>query len=192
MAVPPPNILAPSFQPRDLEEKGDGMTKTVVGLFQSKGQAEKAVEELSSEGVDRKDVAIVTRDERGDRGEQGDRRAEARAGDSQRETMDVGAPSVSEGLAWGGGLGGLAGLAAGAGAMAIPGVGPVPAAGLTGGMAGGLIDYGIPEERGREYEKKMEEGSILTVVHTSGEKADRVASILRRNGAQDVKIHEGK
>lgn len=172
------------------------MTKTVVGLFQSKGQAEKAVEELSSEGVDRKDVAIVTRDERGDRGEQGDRRAEARAGDSQRETMDVGAPSVSEGLAWGGGLGGLAGLAAGAGAMAIPGVGPVPAAGLTGaaagGVAGGLIDYGIPEERGREYEKKMEEGSILTVVHTSGEKADRVASILRRNGAQDVKIHEGK
>jgi len=177
------------------------MTKTVVGLFQSKGQAEKAVEELSSEGVDRKDVAIVTRDERGDRGEQGDRRAEARAGDSERETMNVGEPGVSEGLAWGGGLGGLAGLAAGAGAMAVPGVGPVLAAGplaasltgaAAGGVAGGLIDYGIPEERGREYEKKVEEGSILTVVHTSGDKADRVASILRRNGAQDVKIHEGK
>ena len=176
------------------------MTKTVVGLFESKGQAEKAVEELSSEGVDRKDVAIVTREEPGDRGEQGDRRAEARAGDSERETMDVGEPSLSEGLAWGGGLGGLAGLAAGAGAMALPG-GPVPGAGplaagptgtAAGGVAGGLIDYGIPEERGREYEKKMEEGGILTVVHTSGDKADRVASILRRNGAQDVKIHEGK
>lgn len=179
------------------------MGKTVIGVFKSKDQAEKAVDELKKVGVGHEDISIVTRDESKEHA--GAKGAEARAGGGRADyevgDIDVGGHDVGSGVTWGGGLGGLAGILAGAGALAIPGVGPILAAGplaavlsgaVTGGIAGGLVDYGIPETRGKEYEKKVKEGGILTVVHASEDKADRAEDILRAHGATDVESHEGK
>ncbi len=108
------------------------------------------------------------------------------------------ADTVTDGALSGATWGGLAGLALGAGALAVPGVGPLLAAGpiaaaltgaATGGIAGGLIDWGIPEERGRHYENKVREGNILAIVHVSGNKADEAAKVLREHGAKDVETH---
>lgn len=86
----------------------------------------------------------------------------------------------------------------GVGALTIPGVGPIFAAGpiagmlsgaATGGIAGGLVDWGIPAERSNFYEQKVKEGKILASVRSNEDKVDRAANILRENGAMDVEVH---
>ncbi|MFO8059765.1 MAG: hypothetical protein R6U70_03795 [Bacillota bacterium] len=158
--------------------------RTVVGVFSSRDNAERAVEELRNRGWDR-DISILAREE-GRQGRQGGDRG-------QMENQDL-----SEGVATGGVLGGLAGLAASAGLMTIPGVGPVLAAGpiattltgvVTGGLAGGLVDYGIPAEEGRQYEEEVKRGRILTMVRTEDRRASDVERILRERGADRVKSH---
>lgn len=107
------------------------MSKVVVGVFHDRGQAESALEDLKSEGLE-KDVSLVARDEEG-----------------SGTGMDD--QDLTEGAFTGGALGGIAGLLAGAGALLIPGVGPIIVAGLiaatltgvvTGGIAGSLADHG--------------------------------------------------
>ena len=160
--------------------------RTVVGIFSSRDRAERAVSELRERGWDR-NISILAREDEG--GGQGRGQGQMRGGTQQ---------DLSEGVATGGTLGGLAGLAAGAGMLTIPGVGPILAAGpiaatltgvVTGGLAGGLVDYGIPEEEGRRYEEEVKRGRILTFVRTSGDRTSDAESILRENGADNVRSH---
>lgn len=177
---------------------GDNMSKTVVGVFKSRGQVEKAIEELHGYGIGKDEISVVSKDDRKE-GQHGGREMESKAGDGGM--MNVSGQDVSGGASWGGGIGATAGILAGAGALAIPGIGPILAVGplaaaltgaVTGGIAGGLVDYGIPEGRGKEYEEKVKQGSVLTVVKCSEDKRKRVEDILRENGASDVESHEGK
>ena len=156
---------------------------TVVGLFDDRSQAEKAVEEIKHSGIAENEISIVGKEDRL-RGENNDH--------------DVRGAKMSTGATTGGTIGGLAGLLAGAGALAIPGVGPILAvgpiaAGLTGvaagGLVGGLVDLGIPKERGEHYENELKKGSILAAVKTDGNKTQDVADFMRKNGARDVESH---
>ncbi|HHX87088.1 MAG TPA: hypothetical protein GX693_02785 [Firmicutes bacterium] len=154
------------------------MSKVVIGVFDEHDAAESAIRELKSQGFDR-EISMVARD-------------------SEETGGGMGGQDLTTGTVTGGTLGGLAGLLAGAGALLIPGIGPIVAAGplaagltgvVTGGVAGGLIDYGIPEARGEYYEDQLRRGSILVTLKSSAEKVDLAASILRNNGAQDVETH---
>jgi len=100
------------------------------------------------------------------------------------------------GLIVGGALGWLAGI----GAVSLPGIGPLIAAGpimaalsgaavggAAGGLIGTLIGLGIPEYEARQYEGKLRDGNILLSVHTEdNDKAKEVANILKAGGVQDV------
>ncbi|MBI2875195.1 MAG: hypothetical protein HYY09_08900, partial [Firmicutes bacterium] len=106
---------------------------------------------------------------------------------------------LGEGTWTGTAVGGLAGLLAGAGTLAIPGLGPIlaigPLAGIltgavTGGIGGALVDFGIPETRGKELEKRVKEGKILALVRTEQDKVDKAESIFKDRGAKDVEVHE--
>ncbi|HAA90337.1 MAG: Putative membrane protein [Thermoanaerobacterales bacterium 50_218] len=156
------------------------MAKVVLGVFDTKEQAEKAVQELRNRGF-HKEISVLARDEK-----------------REGLEMETDSDSVMEGVTTGGVLGGLAGLVAGAGALAIPGIGPLIAAGpiagllsgaAAGGIAGGLIDWGIPEEEGRHYEEEVRKGKILVAVQSSGPRVDEAAQVLRQFGAHDVKTH---
>lgn len=153
------------------------MSKVVVGIFRERDMAESAVNELKEEGFE-KDISLVVKDEKGE------------------PTMED--QNLMEGTVTGGVLGGVAGWLAGAGALLIPGVGPIVAAGpfaatltglVGGGLAGGLVDYGIPEERGEYYEEKVRQGNILITLESSDAHVDAAASVLRENGAEDVETH---
>ncbi|NPV26654.1 MAG: DUF1269 domain-containing protein [Firmicutes bacterium] len=160
------------------------LAKTVASTFASRDQAERAVNELRQKGFDR-EISIVAKDEKGDL------------------KKDIGAPTmrgdtVTDGATTGGVLGGLAGLAVGAGALAIPGLGPIVAAGpiagllsgaATGGIAGSLVDWGIPEAEGRRYEEDIKAGNILVAVRTDDTKANEASETLKKYGANIVKIH---
>ena len=163
---------------------------TVIGVFNDSEAAEKAVKTLREKGFEQSEISIVARDE----------------GKTTKKDMEAGgelggSENIADGTAWGGAIGGVAGLLAGVGALAIPGIGPIIAAGplagalsgaVTGGVAGGLIDLGIPEERGKEYEEKLKQGGILAVIETSDDKANDAGEVLRNNGANDVEAHGGE
>ena len=168
------------------------MSKTVLGVFRDTSQAEKAVDELERRGVKKEDVSIVARENLVRSSGQGD-------GSSSQDatTMDFG-EDLSGGISTGGAIGGIAGLLAGVGALAIPGVGPIIAAGpiaaalsgaVTGGIAGGLIDWGIPEDVGERYEQRVKEGKIVAIVRANDKKVSEAASIFRRHGAEEVETH---
>jgi uncharacterized membrane protein len=99
----------------------------------------------------------------------------------------------------GAGLGSVAGLLAGIAALAVPGVGPILAAGplatvlggmLAGGAVGGIIGalatVGVPEEYAREYAASIEQGSTLVSVHTDALARDAVERVLVAHGGRDV------
>ncbi len=106
--------------------------------------------------------------------------------------------NISDGVTSGAVIGGAAGLLAGLGALAIPGVGPLLAAGpiaaaltggVTGGLAGGLIDYGIPEGESQRYQDQVKQGNIVAMIKADGQKVDQVAEVFRRHGADEVKTY---
>lgn len=188
------------------------MDRTVIGVFSSKAQAERAVSELREKGFSNQ-ISILARGSEGAKNpvEEVSNRVTLR-GDVHENPVDSAAvedaargpetgnnETVLDGAGWGASLGGAAGLLAGAGFLALPGFGPILAAGpisaaltgaATGGIAGGLLDYGIPDERGRRYEEEVRSGRILAIVRTDARKAEEAAQILRRNGASSVETHD--
>ncbi|HHU29540.1 MAG TPA: hypothetical protein GXZ53_02460 [Firmicutes bacterium] len=162
------------------------MSQTVVGLFHSREQAEEAVRELRNRDFDAGDISLITRGEESE--------------NSSEQTMDYEEQNLADGTLTDGVLGGMAGLLAGAGALLIPGIGPIIAAGplagaltgaVTGGIAGGLIDYGIPEDEGDRYEQEIRQGGVMVALEAEDENiAGEVEAILQENGAYEVKIHE--
>src|SRR5262245_5552234 len=131
------------------------MAKTVVGLFDTAAEAQSAVQDLVNSGFERNDISLIATDARGEYA-----REVGGTGSSAGEGAAAGAVG-------GGVLGGVLGLLVGAGALAIPGIGPALAAGplaaalgsagagalvgagvgaATGGIIGALVGAGIPEE----------------------------------------------
>ncbi|GAB6181707.1 membrane protein [Desulfotomaculum defluvii] len=158
--------------------------KTITGFFSSKEQAERAISELRRIGYD-KDISLVAK-------------GEEKRQDGSMTSNFTGGDGVGDGAASGATIGGLAGLALGAGALAIPGFGPLVAAGpiaamlsgaATGGIAGGLADYGIPAEKGREFEQRIREGKMLVTVKADDGTAEKAAQALRTAGGDNVEIH---
>ncbi|HEY3315451.1 MAG TPA: hypothetical protein VGL40_09295 [Bacillota bacterium] len=196
--------------------------KTVIGVFKSRNQADKAIDELQQKGFKKGEINVVTKQQgmhgAGGGQSQGNHGATSSRGSGQMTShssqgqgsgprgatgsrageMGYGGEDVSEGVTTGGVIGGVAGLLAGAGALAIPGIGPLLAAGpiagaltgaVTGGVAGGLVDYGIPEESSHKYEQQVKEGNILAMVKADEQKVNEAALIFRQNGATDVETH---
>jgi hypothetical protein len=92
------------------------------------------------------------------------------------------------------------GLLAGIGALAIPGVGPLIAAGpllsalagigvggAVGGVAGGLIGMGIPEYEAKHYEGRLQKGGILLSVHCdTSDEIKEAKEIMQRTNGEDI------
>jgi uncharacterized membrane protein len=167
--------------------------KTVVGLFEDYRDADRAVSELSSQGFTRSEISIAARDSA-----IRDRMVAGEAGTERAVAESAGAGAVGGSV-----VGGLAGLLVGIGALAIPGVGPVIAAGTlattlgstavgagigaaAGGLIGALVGLGIPEEDATFYAEGVKRGGVLVTVQTSDDRASEALSIMRRSNAVDV------
>jgi len=148
------------------------MDKRVIGVYDNGDDAVRAVEDLKAQGYDRNDISIVAKD-----------RDEVDAVNAETGTKTE--EGLAAGAATGGILGGATGLLAGVGALAIPGIGPILAAGPiaamltgavvgagTGGLAGALIGMGIPEDEANQYERDVKEGKLLVLLDPSARKVD--------------------
>lgn len=170
------------------------MEKKIIGYFQDNNQAGQAANELKAKGFN--EISLLGNEKNGGEGSE--------SGDNKG--MSLGDLNISNGTVTGGTIGGLVGLGLGTGvlgalgtaALLIPGVGPIVAMGplaailggaITGGVAGALIDYGIPKEHSDYYETKIKEGNSVMVLKTDEHKADEVARIMRNFGAKEVRVH---
>lgn len=169
------------------------MAKAVVGVFQSENRAKEAISELKRQGFEEREISLIARERREEGAQGGKREGENRGGWLTMEEQNLG-----NGVLTGSAIGGLAGILAGAGALLIPGVGPIIAAGplaaflsgvVGGGLVGGLVDFGIPEERGRYFEERVKQGGILVTLKVQEDEVPQVTSVLRRYGAEDVEAH---
>ncbi|GAB6989044.1 general stress protein [Paenibacillus pini] len=156
------------------------MEKKIVGVFETEAEASRAITGLQRSGFRSDQISVITKDR----------------DDLETLTEETGtkAPEgVATGVATGGVLGGVTGLLAGIGALAIPGIGPILAAGPiaatlagiavgagAGGMVGGLIGLGIPEEDAKEYEGFVNKGKILVIAEASERDTD-IYDIFREN-----------
>ncbi len=166
--------------------------RTVVGLFDTFEHAQTVADDLVRRGFSRNDISIVSNDA-----------AQAHTTDTPAEHThhDSGAEGATTGAVIGTGIGAVAGLAA----LAIPGIGPVVAAGpllaalggagigaVTGGLLGGLADAGVPEEHAEIYAEGVRRGGALVMVTTDEHRAEWAIESMNRHSAVNIEERAAK
>jgi hypothetical protein len=181
---------AGSKQDRKIEVKEIEMAnkKTAVfGIYKTVGDAERAVNNLMSTGFTSDDISVLMPDSKSTREFAHEKNTKAPEG-------------TATGATAGGVIGGTLGLLAGIGTLAIPGVGPLIAAGpimaalaglgvggAVGGLIGAMVGMGIPEYEAKRYEGWVKEGGVLLSVHCdTSDEIKRAKDILKSTGAQDI------
>jgi len=163
--------------------------QTVGALFQSRNDAESAINALKGRGFRGEQIGIAMRD----------RNAQ---GELIQETGTKAAQGATTGAVSGGVLGGVVGFLVGVGALVIPGIGPVISAGVltaalgtagatalagagvgaaAGGLVGALVGLGIPESEAAYFETGFRKGGVLVTVNAAGRITEAV-DVLQQYG----------
>ncbi|WP_426128935.1 hypothetical protein [Pararhizobium sp. PWRC1-1] len=163
------------------------MTKTVTGLFDHYSDASAAVEQLKTTGVSDSDISIVSNN------------SDGRYKDNDNDVAE----DAGAGAGIGAAVGGVGGLLTGLGIMAIPGVGPVVAAGwlaatavgavtgaVVGGAAGGIVgaltESGVDERDAHVYAEGIRRGGTLVTARVPDAQATGAQAILQRSNWVDL------
>ncbi len=150
--------------------------KTVSRVYDTYAQARNAVTAIEAAGVPDAEVSLV---------------ANKYVSEKYADVKEVSAPATGAGI--GGAVGGGAGLLAGLGLLAIPGLGPVVAAGwlaatavgaaagaAAGGLVGALVGAGVSNEDAHVYSESVRRGGTLVSARVPDSDAGRIQSILDR------------
>lgn len=162
--------------------------RTVARLYDSYADASAAVRELEAAGFLHDDVSLIG----------GHRGAQDLAAAGRGEEAGA-AGGAAAGATVGTLVGGTAGLLAGLGALAIPGFGPIVAAGwlaaalagagigaATGGILGALAQAGIAEEHAHVYAEGLRRGGTLVLVRAEDRRAAEAERILTHHNPVDM------
>ena len=159
----------------------------VFGIYATPSTAEAAVDHLLANGFTNSAISVLLPDDESTRAFAHEKATKAPEG-------------TATGAVTGGVIGGTLGLLAGIGALAIPGVGPLIAAGpimatiagvgaggTVGGLVGALVGMGIPEYEAKRYEGAVKGGGTLLSVHCdTSEQVDAAKISLKNTGARDI------
>ena len=163
------------------------MARSVFCIVRTRDQAENIVDRLKATGFSNNDISVLFPDKTGTR-------------DFAHEHNTKAPEGAVAGGATGAVTGGVLGWLAGIGALAIPGLGPLIAAGpimaalsgaavggALGGLVGALIGMGLPEFEAKRFESKVKSGNILISVHSeNSDETDRAEEIFEKAGAEDI------
>jgi hypothetical protein len=159
----------------------------VFGIYATPATAEAAVDHLLTRGFTNSAISVLLPDDETTRAFAHEKNTKAPEG-------------TTTGVTTGGVIGGALGLLAGIGALAIPGIGPLIAAGpivatlagvgaggAVGGIVGALVGMGIPEYEAKRYEGAVKGGGTLLSVHCdTSEQIDFAKEALKDTGARDI------
>lgn len=159
----------------------------VFGIYATPATAENGVDHLLTLGFANSAISVLLPDDETTRAFAHEKKTKAPEG-------------TAAGVATGGIIGGTLGLLAGVGALAIPGIGPLIAAGpivgalaglgaggAVGGIVGALVGMGIPEYEAKRYEGAVKDGGTLLSVHCdTSERVDLAKQALQDTGARDI------
>ena len=159
----------------------------VFGIYATAATAEAAVDHLIARGFTNSAISVLLPDDESTRAFAHEKSTKAPEG-------------AATGVTTGGVVGGTLGLLAGIGALAIPGVGPLIAAGpimaaltglgvggAVGGIVGALVGMGIPEYEAKRYEGAVKGGGTLLSVHCdTSDQVDGAKTSLKETGAKDI------
>ena len=169
-----------------------GSTGVISAVFDSDDEARQAVSELRREGIDDSALSLITQ-----------RRGTTTTSNVEGNVVDEEHTNLLRGILGGGALGAGLGVAA----LAIPGVGPLVAAGAIAGSAvpgalaigagagavlgtfnEALKSHGVSDEDATYYGDRMKSGCVLVTVHpqVSGVGRERVEEILYANGGHNA------
>ena len=165
------------------------MTQTLTGLFDQYDDARRAVQDLEAAGVPHRDVSIVANNAAGTHSGNA---AASEAGEEAGKGAGIGAA-----------VGGVGGLLAGLGLLAIPGLGPVVAAGwlasaavgalggaaiggAAGGLVGALTHAGVPEEDAHVYAEGVRRGGTLVTAKVEEDLVPTARRILSDDRSVDL------
>lgn len=174
------------------------MTKTISRLYDNYTAAENAVRGLETAGVDEGDISIVASNAEGwYKKDDKVTRVDIKH-DKNHDGVDDRKTGAGTGAGIGGAVGGAAGVLAGLGLLAIPGIGPVVAAGwaatavaglaaggVAGGVVGALVESGVGKNDADVYAEAIRRGGALVVARVPDADASRYQSVLNRS-AVDV------
>jgi hypothetical protein len=159
----------------------------VFGIYATAATAENAVDHLISLGFSNQAISVLLPDDETTRAFAHEKNTKAPEG------------TTTGGVA-GGVIGGTLGLLAGVGMLAIPGIGPLLAAGpivatlagvgaggVAGGIVGALVGMGIPEYEAKRYEGAVKGGGVLLSAHCdTSDEVDLAKRGLKDTGARDI------
>lgn len=150
--------------------------QTITKVYDRYEQAQQAVSGLEAAGITSSDISLL---------------ANKYVSEKYADVDDASEAATGAGI--GAVVGGTAGLLAGLGLLAIPGLGPVVAAGwlastalgalaggATGGIVGALMDAGVSEEHAHVYSEVVRRGGTLLSVRTDDSRVEKVQAILDR------------
>jgi len=175
-----------------MKREKDDQQIAVFGLFSTRGQVEQAIDSLRAVGFRPADMSALLPDW-------------GSTSEVAHEKHTKAPEGAAAGATTGGILGGGLGLLVGLGALAIPGLGPLIAAGpivaafagagaggVVGGIVGTLIGMGIPEYEAKRYESFLNQGGAILAVHADNKEwAKKARQILDAAGGHGIdQTHE--
>jgi hypothetical protein len=169
---------------------------SAIGIYATATQAEVGVDMLITKGFNSAGISVLLPEQPNN---QPAPRGATLSATPAPQTSKTGSASAV-GATAGGALFGALALLAGAGALAVPGVGPLIAAGplmaglaglglggAVGGLAGALVGMGLPEDEAKRYYSQLAVGYTLLIVHAeSPEQLTQAKKTLIASGAADV------
>src|ERR1700761_426171 len=182
------------------DHKGQKMTKTLTRVYNDYASAEATVRELKDAGLGDSHIGIVASNV------DGWHKPGGSDVDPEHDKDRDGKDDRAEGAVTGGGLGaiagGAAGVAAGLGMLAIPGIGPVVAAGwlaalaagavgggVAGGIVGALVESGTSKENAELYAEALRRGGAIVTAKVSDSDEAKYAGIMDKS-AFDIAARE--
>lgn len=168
------------------------MARTVIALYDELAEAQAAVQDLVNNGFSRDVISLLAHETHGET---------YTSHEGHEHAVSPVASGASIGAASGAAIGGLGGLLLGLGLFAIPGLGPLVAAGpvvaaltgagvgaVAGGLIGALTGLGVPKEEAEIYAESVRRGGMVVTLQAADDQAELAAGILRRHNAVDVNL----
>ena len=139
--------------------------QVVLAIFDDRARAEAAVQALSERGITRDQLSVLFRHD------------DVNITSEEMVALDREAEATGTAVAFGGTVGGLAGLLGGLAVFSIPGIGPFLGVGVLATTIGGAAlgaaagerathfkEFGMPDERSSRYGQALETGSVVLAV----------------------------